>query len=89
MEIESEIGEISNFENLRFKRETKERESEMGEMKYQKRRASCVAIATCYAYDISNQISLISFGGQGTIRRCLLVLGAAWYHCLEQRRRDS
>ena len=33
----------------------------MGEMKYQRRRASCAATATCDVYGISNQISPISW----------------------------
>ena len=94
MEIESEMEEISNFENLldlreKETRKKKERESEMGEMKYQRWRVSCAATTTCDAYDISNKISPISFGGQGMVRLCLLLLVATWHHCPEQRRRDS
>ena len=61
----------------------------MGEMKYQRRRASCAATATYDAYDIFNQISPMSFGGQGTVRLCLLLLVAVWHHYPEQRRRNS
>ena len=97
MEIESlsqrweryQILIILRFKRERNKKQRRERELEMGEMKYQRRRASCAATATCVTYGISNQISPISFGGQGKVRLCLLLVVAAWHHCPEQRRHDS